>query len=276
MYAGKLRKAGAKVIYDSHEDVPRQILDKPYIPKWMRGVVSKTVEKIENRVVKKVLTGVVAATPHIEERFRGVARYVVNINNYPKLSSFGEPGEWDEREVAAGYVGGIFFKRGAVEMVKALENNTIPLHLAGNFSPQSLRDQLVDLPGWKNVVEYGFVDRQAISEILSKIKVGLVILHPTPSYIYALPIKMFEYMAAGIPVIASDFELWKNIIDDAGCGICVDPFNISEIEQALNKILQDDHLARKMGENGRKAVLEKYNWESEAAKLSAFYVEILN
>lgn len=274
LYAKTLKKSGAKVIYDAHEDLPRQILDKPYLPKFFRGIISWLVEKVENYVLKNHVSGVVTATPYIKKRFEKIGLNTANINNYPILAAFNTPGKWTERTSEVCYVGGIFKTRGAFEMVEMLSHTNTKLHVAGNFSPESLRDELVETKGWSNVIEHGFVDRLAINSILSKCKVGLVLLHPTESYIHSLPIKMFEYMAAGIPVIASNFKLWQQIIEEYQCGVCVNPFDTVAIADAVRNLLDNDEYAKQLGENGRRAIEEMFNWEKESEKLVEFYQKI--
>ena len=100
---------------------------------------------------------------------------------------------------------------------------------------------------------------------------GLVTLHPTVNYKVALPVKMFEYMAAGMPVIASDFPLWRSIVEESACGLLVDPMDPKQIAVAIDKLLSDPNRAREMGESGRKAIIQKYNWGVEMSKLVDFY-----
>jgi glycosyltransferase involved in cell wall biosynthesis len=111
-------------------------------------------------------------------------------------------------------------------------------------------------------------------EILSRSKIGMVTLHPTQAYLESLPIKMFEYMAAGIPVIASDFPLWRSIIDKYKCGICVDPQNVEKISETIKYLLSNDAIASEMGKNGQKAANEFYSWTTEANKLVEFYTKL--
>ena len=118
---------------------------------------------------------------------------------------------------------------------------------------------------------YGLVTRNEVAEILSRSKIGMVTFLPVPNHIEAQPNKMFEYMSAEIPLIASDFKLWKEIIEGYNCGICVDPENTNEISKAVNEIIADDKLAATMGKNGRNAVLNKYNWEVEKHKFIEIY-----
>ena len=268
--AKKLLKTGAKVIYDSHEDVPRQILNKPYIPKFLRKTISSMTETYENSIVKKI-SAVVAATPHIRDRFLKVNINSIDINNYPKSGDISFNDNWQNRDLAIGYIGGIFRTRGILETLEAINGTDIKLILAGNFSPAELENECKAHPGWKNVDFRGYLDRKGINTILGQVRAGMVILEATPSYLVSLPVKMFEYMAAGLPVIASDFPLWHKIMDETGAGICVDQTNPEVIKEKILSIITKTETLSEMGKNGRNAVLETYNWEVEENKLIEFY-----
>jgi len=259
-----------KVIYDVHEDVPKQILSKHWIPKFLRRSIAFLSEITENHYAGKA-NGIITATPFIEERFARVNQRVVNINNFPKLEEFREIKQTDSGERLACYVGVLASVRGIFEMVKAMEFVEGKLLLAGLFSNPEEREKTQKLPGWEKVVELGFCDREKVADILSAVKVGLVVLHPTTNYIDALPVKLFEYMASGLPVIASDFPLLRDIIDSSRCGLCVNPLKPEEIADAINWIFENPLEASRMGINGKKAVENAYNWAKEEKKLLAFY-----
>jgi glycosyltransferase involved in cell wall biosynthesis len=269
----KLKKKGRTVIYDAHEDLPRQVLDKHYIHPLLRKSISFVSETLEDFISGR-MDAVVTATPHIRERFSKVNCRSIDINNYPLIDDLPSPAPWDTRKREACYVGGIFRSRGIIELIKALEHADVQLNLAGNYSPESLRQELSEMKGWEKVNEHGFVDRARINEILNVSRIGIVTLHPTRSYLVSLPVKMFEYMAAGIPVIASGFPLWRSIIEEGKCGICVDPLDPGAIAGAITWLLENDKEAREMGENGRKLVLERYNWKAEEKKLLKLYEEL--
>ena len=83
-------------------------------------------------------------------------------------------------------------------------------------------------------------------------------------------------MSAGIPVICSNFPLWRQIIEANQCGICVDPENTEEIAEGIKFILLNKDNSRNMGENGKEIVAKIYNWETEERKLLDAYKRILS
>ncbi len=270
----KLVKKGKKVIYDTHEDLPLQIMTKHWLPVIIRKPLSYLVEKIEKHYSKR-LSAIIAATPIIKKRFQNYNSNTIDVCNYPIIEELENNISWDTKENSICYIGSIFKERGIVELMKAIENPNVTLELAGTYSPESLRDELTGFSTWNKVHEYGYVGRNEIRNILGKSKAGMVTLLPKQSYMESLPIKMFEYMAAGIPVIASDFPLWKEIIEKYKCGLCVNPEKPSEIEKAILTVLGNDHDSEKMGLNGINAVKEVFNWKVEEKKMLELYSKLL-
>jgi glycosyltransferase involved in cell wall biosynthesis len=270
----KLKKLGKKVIYDVHEDLPRQLLSKPYLNKLSKVILSKIIEIYENYTAKK-FDYIITATPYIKNRFKKLNPNTIDINNLPLLNEFYSIDLKNNKENAVCYVGGITKIRGIVELIKSLEYVDTTLHLAGEFESENLKKEVMQLPGWKKVKYYGFVNREKVREIFTSVSAGIVTLLPAPNYLDSMPVKLFEYMSASLPVIASNFPLWKMIVEENNCGICVDPTKPEEIAKAIEYLITHPNGARKMGENGRKAVLEKYNWEKESEKLINIYKSLV-
>ena len=270
-----LAREGVSVIYDAHEDVPRQILTKQWIPQALRGVVSRVFEWYENRQVAK-LAAVSAATPHIAERFARVAPMSVNVSNFPFLSELAPPVQPVLRERAVCYVGGLMRTRGLLQMVQALTLAPgVRLLLCGSFEDASFEAELRAEPGWAQVDYLGQVGRDAVRQVLARSSAGLVTLLPMPSYLDALPIKMFEYMSAELPVIASDFPLWQEIVLRTLCGTCVDPTDPRAIAEAMLAFVDHPARVRGAGRAGRQAVLSTYNWPVAERELLALYRRLL-
>ncbi|MDC0994020.1 glycosyltransferase family 4 protein [bacterium] len=272
----KLKRMGMRVIFDSHEDVPKQLLSKPYLNKPILWALSKVFGAYESWACRH-LDGVIAATPFIRDKFLSINPNTVDINNFPLLGELDAQVPWTDKADEVCYVGGIGRIRGIEQVVQAMGRvqSGVRLNLCGRFSEPAVEQACKGMPGWQAVIERGFVDRVGVREVLGRSVAGLVTLHPTINYIDALPVKMFEYMAACIPVIASNFPLWREIVLGNQCGLCVDPMDPAAIAKAIDYLVQHPDEARQMGENGRRAVLERYNWSIEEAKLINFYQKIL-
>lgn len=275
-----LKARGKRVIYDIHEDLPRQILLKPYLPRSSRRPIGWLMEHLEH-VAGHRFSALVAATPAIGARFQTVNPRTVVINNYPLRDELNASSSiaWEERAHAIAYVGSISELRGLLQMVEAMEYVSerlqATLEMAGSFSPPQVRERVGRLRGWAHTHELGMLNRTELACLLGKVRAGLVTLHPTSTYISSQPIKLFEYMSAGIPVIASDFPLWSDFIKQTGCGLVVNPLDPRAIARAIEFVLTNPSAAETMGRHGREAVERHYNWESEAPKLVQLYKSLL-
>lgn len=270
--------SGKKVVYDVHEDLPKQIRSKAWIPAFVRAPLSAGAAILE-WVAARLFFSVVAATPNIRDRFRRINPGAIDINNFPlpgELDSI--PIDWRGKQSQVAYVGGITRIRGIQEVVKAmaLVKSETRLQLAGEFSEPDFEREVKQERGWSRVSELGLLTRARVGEVLNGSVAGLVTFRPEPNHIDAQPNKMFEYMSAGVPVIASDFPLWRDIIEGSRCGICVDPLNPQEIAQAIDYLVAHTAEAEQMGRNGQRAVQERYNWSIEERKLLGFYRQMLS
>jgi len=268
----KLKKLGKIVIFDAHEDLPKQILGKSYLYPWMRRVLSRLTAMYERYACGK-FDAIVTATPYIRDKFSEITNVrTVDINNFPIITEFEEDISWKEKENAVCYIGAIAKIRGISEIIKSLEYvDNVKLLLGGKFSEFQTATEVKTYAGWHHVEELGFLGRKEVSKVLRRSKAGLVTLHPIVNYQDALPVKMFEYMAAGVPVISSDIALWRRIVEESACGLCVDPLDPKAIAEAINHIVSHPQEAEQMGKNGQKAVLTKYNWAIEEQKLYRLY-----
>ena len=269
----KLKKLGKKVIYDVHEDVPRQILSKPYLNRFIKPIVSNVFEFYENLSAKK-FDAIIAATNFIKNRFKKMNQNTVDVRNFPSLSEFSKLPDWTKRRSEICYIGAISRIRGIKELVKALEYVDTTLHLAGSFEDEKFKMEIMSMEGWSKVKYYGFVNRNKVKKILMNVKLGIIPHLFSPNHKYGLSVKLFEYMAAGIPIINYDFGENKKVINECNCGLCVNTSNPKELAEAIFFLLKNDQIAREYGMNGRLAVEEKYNWEKESTKLLDIYKRV--
>lgn len=274
-----LKLQGKRVVYDVHEDIPRQIMTRHWIPRRLRGIVSRGVETME-LAGTRLWDGIVAVTPTIARRFP--ADKTILVQNFPIRDELipVAPLPYHTRPALVAYVGKIEGVRGAREMVRTMaalpSSIDIRFAMAGEFAHNGLKNELRQEPGWNRTHPLGWLTRPEIATLLARARIGLVVLHPVENYIDAQPIKLFEYMAAGMPVIASDFPRWRALIGDIRCCLFVDPLDPCAIAQAIRWLLEHPDEAAAMGQRGQAAVRDVFNWEAEGARLVGFYDDMLN
>ena len=275
-YVGLLLRArGKRVIFDVHEDIPQDILDKIWIPRFLRRPLS-LLSVVALRGLHALFSGVVAATPGIAKRFP--KQKTVVVCNYPSIEEFPTPAietGFEQRPLSAVYLGAITELRGINEMLAAFASPFMHprarLTLAGQFESEELERRARSAQGWERVDYIGWCARARVADVLAKSRVGLVTLRPAANFEESLPVKLFEYMAAGLPVIISASIRSSEIVREYDCGVVVDPLDTEAIARAITFLLENPGVAQAMGERGRRLILERFQWTSEARKLTDLY-----
>jgi glycosyltransferase involved in cell wall biosynthesis len=274
-----LKLLGKKVIYDVHEDVPNDILLKQWLPSPARYLISKIYAVIEN-IASARFDGIVCATPFIRDRFLKVNKNTIDIKNYPTIDQYAtsrteEKESQVKRLYDVCYVGVISENRGVIRMVEALDKMSVNFALAGRFDNAETETKLKSHPNWKRTTFFGYLNKAQIKDLLKQSYIGLVVLDPTITFTTSLPIKLFEYMAAGMPVISSDFSYWRTIVEKSNCGLCIPTGNQEALINAIMYLVQNRTVGETMGKNGKRAIAASYNWEHEANILNNFYSSLL-
>lgn len=262
-----------RIIYDVHEDNAEQYgpeLKKIFGEK-IGNLLKNLVEKFDMLYVKKA-DGVITVTPYLLNKLAKYNTNVVEIRNMP-FDIAETKNDIRTRTAKACYCGGVTEERGITSLCNVAERVHGKILIAG-----SIADNYLDILKtkysaiWGNQIVYlGYLDRTKVNELYSCTVVGLCVLKYNKNIFNAFPIKLFEYMAAGIPVVCSNFPLWESVIKEANCGISVNPEDESQILEAINTLLDNRELAQEMAYNGKKAIRYKYNWKIEEVKLLKFY-----
>lgn len=272
-----LKLCGIKVVYDVHEDMPEQVKHNPGLPSLAQRFLPPLV-RIAEWFGSRMVDGLVVPTTTIQDRFP--PKKTALVRNFPILDELHTPSAvpMRDRPMEFAYVGYISEKRNIYNMMKAVAGLPDPsarLRLVGSFAIPETEANARAMSEWASVSFYGWASRSEVAEHLANVRAGLVVLQPIKHEMLTLPIKLFEYMAAGVPVISSDFPLWRSIVDEAGCGLLVDPMKPDTITEAMQWIADHPDEAQEMGARGRKAIEDQYNWAHEAATLVRFYTERL-
>ena len=278
-YAQLLRLHRKKVIYDMHENLPRDILTKKWIKPKKRKYLSNMVNIVERFLFRGLY--IVFAETSYKKDYRWVNNWVdvLNMPDVGYLIGLDTDQKYEPEAIA--YVGGVSPDRGSMVMLEAialLQNKGLKcsFHCIGPADTEhqnELKDKIENMQ-LNDIYIYGYMVPTQAWEIIRKCHVGMAILKPDPNFLESYPTKLFEYMALGIPVITSNFPLYKEVVERNNCGYCVNPESIHDIADAMEYLLINPIEANMIGANGKKAVIEKYNWEQEANKMLKMYSDL--
>jgi glycosyltransferase involved in cell wall biosynthesis len=276
-YALKLAKRGKKVVYDSHEDYPSTMEVKGYLPAPLRKLVSWLIMKYELKVCRRI-NAVVCCYHWTAERLSRVCENTELVFNYPIIDSSEPTTESfvNEHEAFVCYAGGISKQWNIDTIIKSLTLcPSVQFRLAGAMS-QGTQASLASLEGWEQVDYLGEVPFQQVSQrVYRGALAGMALLDYIPQCRYTVGnlsnTKLFEYMYAGLPLICTDFDLWKDIIKKHECGVCVNPHDEQEVAKAICFLKDHPEERNRMGRRSLQAVLDEYNWGTEERKLLKVY-----
>lgn len=271
----RLKKSGAVVIFDDHEDFPLQLYKKHYIPNILKKPTSLVSRKLIDFFCSKA-DGVIAATNHISKKHLDNSVSATDVNNYPSIREFKDYKKTPNQPGCVSYIlTGLTEVRAVKELVlTARSNSGIFYQITGSFLSNEYKQKVLSLAG-TNVEFTGRINREKVLDLLARTKVGIALSYHKPSSMHSQPTKIYEYMLAGVPVICSNIPFWESIVVDNGCGISVDPTDINKISEKINFLIDNPDIATAMGERGRQAVIKKYTWEGEFKKLILFYEQSL-
>lgn len=275
----KLKKHGKKVIFDSHENYPTQILNKKFLPAFLRNLVSELYRRIETNAVAAFDTVIVPCTFDGTDIFQKRAKKSVLIANYPVLSAFYEAYQpQHEKKYDICYAGGLSYQRGIYHLIKAAGSAGARLALAGNFVDSDFENRVKSMEEYSNVAYLGSLSSEEVAELLQSSRIGANTLLNEGQYHHmdTFGVKVYEYMSMGIPVITFDCAYANSINGKYNFGLCTDPENIQETAEAINRLLKNPEESKQMGLNGRRAVEQEFNWSTQEKKLLTLYKDILN
>lgn len=273
--------SGKPVIYDVHENYADTVIFKPWLPHLLRKPVAWIFDIIE-KTLASGLSAIITVTEPMKEEFAGCRVTCVSVYNFPALEILGS-GENVEADIKSDQYSIIY--TGSIARAKGFETILDALDLAIRQNPEVTCLILAETDNmeWlgaerksvmKRLIKDGnlkIMGRVPHSEVFRYLKASSIGWRPGPPYQEGISTKILEYMACRKPVVSSDVSLTADIIREFKCGILVDPYDASAHAHAILYLLEHPAEARRMGENGRKAVMEKYNWESESKKLIDVY-----
>lgn len=277
MYALKLKSRGKRVIFDSHEFYGMQIREKTYIPKIIRNLTASLYMLYEKYVNQRIDATIEVCTLMGKDYFEGRCHRRVFVNNVCRLDEFQPSSKIPfEQRKSIVCIGKLSPSRGITHLIKGVAKTKATLILGGNFISKEYQAELRAMPEYSCVDYRGFITPQQAAEALDGCLVGMATLLHVGQYpkIDTLPTKVYEYMAMGLPVIISDSPYAVKMINKYKFGIAVDPSNPDQIAEAINYLVDHPEKASEMGQNGRRAAVEEFNWGIEEKNLFELYQDL--
>ncbi len=264
-----LKSQGKTVVYNLREYDPIYRSMK-YPTSLLRKLYQKQSEHYLNGIAKKY-DAIFSCMPEMDEYIRKVmpCKHFANVANFPVVDknfslSFEE---YSKRENIISYFGTIYTISCQDEFLDAIQQlPQVKYLLAGRIPTAEMKARLMKHPAWKQVEFIDGFTREELAGIINSSIMGNVMkdfsLTETPEGSYSI-IKIFETMEAAVPVILAKVPLYEKMVEKYHCGICVDPRNPQEIKEAIEYLLDNKREAYEMGQNGRRAVLAEFSWDSQ-------------
>lgn len=271
-----------RVIYDAYEDFPSMAANKTSIPRILRPLAKKLVASLEN-LAAHCFDGVMTADPLTLRRLAhcGNSRKLV-FYNFPNLDLF-PPVQRSAKHFDVVYRGGLSERAGTfllLEAVHLLAGRTSPtrLLLIGYFdnpaAEAALRQRIRVLRLDSNVEIRGRMAHEEMAGALSEARIGVCPLQPVPKFLLNIPVKVFEYWACGLPVVASDLPPIRPFFRNEDAGFLVPPKSAVALACSIGWLLDHPAEAARMGERGRELVTQRFNNSREIHKLRRFCTQI--
>lgn len=274
-----LQRKGKKVVYDAHEDLPRHILEKEWIPPLFRRVISNLVDRYIRYYLKRY-NAIISPHQHVVDDLLQINNNTILITNYAKINPSTQITKeaYLTRDNVICYSGTCYFHSNQLQTLEAISSIDITYNIAG-FIPDLLYEQMKLQPSFDKLHFWGRIPWQELANFYSNSRIGIVVIDYKMNLgnkkgTFAVN-KMFEYMEASLPIICSDYDLWILVIEKHKCGIYVQPGNVSQIRDAICFLIENPEIAYQMGQNGRNAVVSEYNWGIEEVKYSVLFEDML-
>jgi glycosyltransferase involved in cell wall biosynthesis len=280
-----LIRQGKRVIYDIHEYYAQSMLTKSWIPSPARRVFSGMINLIERFAASK-MTGIITVNQQMEAEFRKRNPNTIAIANYPPQWFIDKCGQRrapiPNRIIYCGLVNEergyqIIFDAMRLVRLQIPQAHCLvigPIEESQTFAKHPRLSEVVD--DRLGVIWGGNIQPEEVPVRLQTAQVCWLPLQSTRRFEDSEPIKLFEYMAAGCPIVASRLGSVTKIVEKTGCGILVSPSDAQSHANAIYYLLTHPKEAAEMGLRGQQAVEKEYNWASQEHKLLTFYDKIVS
>ncbi|PKP62047.1 glycosyl transferase [Candidatus Atribacteria bacterium HGW-Atribacteria-1] len=266
-----LKVLGKKVIYDVHEDVPKQIMNKNWLGNNRIRIFAAFIMNIVEQIGSLLFNKIVVATPDIAKKFPKNKTIILRNFSILELIDNTVPINYKKNKPVIIYAGGLTKIRGIKEIIQVSEyiEDRAELWLLGKWESEEFKKECENLKGWEYTKYLGLKNLEEVYSFMKFSDIAIINFLPAGNNLKAGPNKIYEYMACSLPIVMSNFPYWKGMFKE--CALFADPYIPKDIAEKVLYLLDTPDEAKKMGRRGRKLIEEKYSWEAESKKLLEMY-----
>lgn len=275
-YGWKLKKLGKTVIFDSHEFYGEQLKTKSYIPSFLRSIVSTIYRSYETYITKRIDAVITVCTLNGKDYFENRAKRSVQVGNFPSFQELLGNISPQNKVYDVIYIGSLTEARGITHLIDAVYLAGGKLCLARPWSSEKYSEELKRKESFRCVTYHGVIPYVKVIKLIRQSRIGASTLLNKGQYdqIDTLPTKVYEYASQKVPTILSEYDYSKRVNEKYRFGLTVNPNDVQEVAQGINRLLVDETLRDELGQNSYEMVRDHFNWQSEQHKLLTLYMEI--
>lgn len=276
-----LKKRKKCVVFDSHENWRGYLLRFFPDNRICRGLYNYFFTLYYKKVLPD-FDAIFSVSPNMVDDLKPYNENIFMVSNYPSISNNFIEGNLKKKTTYIVYAGTVYSISNQPIIVKALSEISYPIRykVVGRMS-NKIKGEMLSIDGADKVDFVNWISKEELDDILVNSMAGIVLLDYDPICCYEEgqlgSNKIFEYMMAGIPVICTNFRLWKElIIDKYHCGIAINPKDVKALKEAIIFIYENRDEAVRMGERGKEAILNEFNWEKYEKEYLSIYEKLYN
>jgi len=275
------------IVYDVHEHDVDELLEnvrKSVILKRVLVFMFAMFLRLSIRFIAKFINNIIVVEDSMKRYYDSLGCNVLILYNFAKKTDFLEDVNYDEKRKVILHTGTLGVRRGSLMLLEiaAIVAKKFPdwmFVFTEQYYLQEEKDQFFNelakkrLGGAVKIIPR--VKPLEMWSILKDASIGLSPLFPEGQTIKAIPSKFFEYMAAGLVIVASDLPYSRKFVEDNGVGILCGPYDANEYAESIIGIIEDPALRKQMARKARKLFLEKYNWEAQENAFYDYYCKVI-